>query len=70
MTGFQSHKKTNSNPEKYVTAWRTCLRCRCMFRSEWIGNRICKTCLASGDWKASQTTAHSTHVTQKRGPAE
>lgn len=30
---------------------RICLKCRKCFESEWSGERICKPCKGSGDWK-------------------
>jgi hypothetical protein len=34
-------------------AYRSCLKCRFRFLSEWPGERICRTCKASGTWRTS-----------------
>ena len=30
---------------------RKCLKCRQMFRSEWSGERVCKPCKSSSQWR-------------------
>lgn len=39
-------KSDNTDP-RYKRAMRKCLRCPIHFNSSWIGNRLCKNCLAS-----------------------
>ena len=36
---------------EHQDADRICLKCRDSFESEWSGERICKRCKGSGDWK-------------------
>jgi len=39
-------KSDNTDP-RHNRAMRKCLRCPTHFNSSWIGNRLCKNCLAS-----------------------
>ncbi len=36
-----------------VPAKRTCLRCRTVFQSEGFGERICRRCKGSAQWKSA-----------------
>lgn len=40
---FSSQKRILEKQSKQI-AKRACLKCDCLFSSEWIGNRICPPC--------------------------
>lgn len=42
------------------TTPRTCLRCRAVFSSEGVGNRICGGCTSSDAWRAGADVSHAT----------
>jgi hypothetical protein len=49
----KAHGKHNTKPEpekKHTPKTRQCLRCSRDFRSNWIGNRVCRQCKSSSDW--------------------
>lgn len=49
-----SNADKNSKPEperKYEAKIRLCLKCREEFRSEWPGERICRSCKSSSAWR-------------------
>ncbi len=52
--GAMSSSEKNSKPEPdrtYEPKERKCLKCREEFLSAWPGERICRTCKSSSDWR-------------------
>jgi len=41
----------NERPAEYRPKDRKCLKCASTFRSEWSGERICKKCKGSFNWR-------------------
>jgi len=39
-----TERRPQAEPGRYQEAMRMCLRCQKGFKSEWVGNRICKRC--------------------------
>lgn len=42
----------NERPVEYRPAERKCLKCNSDFYSEWSGERICKKCKGSFNWRS------------------
>jgi hypothetical protein len=48
----EEEQNTKPEPERiYIPKTRACLRCRSEFESAWPGERICRRCKSSEDWR-------------------
>jgi hypothetical protein len=48
----EEEQNTKPEPERvYIPKMRSCLRCRSDFESAWPGERICRRCKSSEDWR-------------------
>ena len=42
----------NERPVEYHASERKCLKCNTSFHSEWSGERICKKCKGTFNWRS------------------
>ena len=49
------HKKAESK-QGAEPKTRSCLRCKTLFQSEWIGERICRRCKSAKIWRNGNAT--------------
>ena len=45
------YKRKPQADRQYEHKWRNCLKCCGAFVSEWPGERICKKCKQTGEWR-------------------
>ena len=59
----------NSKPTSdrvHVTKTRSCLKCREPFKSEWAGERVCKTCEGRDSWRTGTASTSEYEVSRRR----